>query len=436
MKEGTERFNLRRNVVWSVVAFAINIGLVFVSYRLVIRHSGLEAVGLWSALYAWTTMIRIGDAGMANASLHFVATCDPRSEQGRLRAYVETGIVANSCLFLLLGLAGYLVLSINLGSLVDARFVAQAAGVLPVMMAGFVLMNIAGVLFGALQGLHLGYLNARLGIAGNLLQIAIVVVLVPRLGIAGLAWAQVAQHGLTTIAAWLLVRRKAGIEAPLPLGFSIAAFREMLTFSVKAQVANIANGLFEPFSKILVGHYGGLHMLGVYELAYKTVALSRNLVASALGAALPAMTSLMSRNVDEAYALYRRSSRGNLRGTCLVFSAVIVATPVISHIWIGNLDRSYVTYTAIICAGFVLNAYGAPAYILGMASGRMENNILTAVLSVFLLAASGTMLGYVFAADGVVIATGLCLAVCGWLIKVRNEKLLFDGFPRAYGRAE
>jgi hypothetical protein len=46
------------------------------------------------------------------------------------------------------------------------------------------------------------------------------------------------------------------------------------------------------------------------------------------------------------------------------------------------------------------------------------------------------MLGYVFAADGVVIATGLCLAVCGWLIKVRNEKLLFDGFPRAYGRAE
>ena len=85
-------FNLKRNMVSAVFAFVINIGLVFLSYRLVIRQGGLEVIGLWSTLYAWTTMIRIGDAGMANASLRFIALCNPQTEGEKLRDYLETGI--------------------------------------------------------------------------------------------------------------------------------------------------------------------------------------------------------------------------------------------------------------------------------------------------------------------------------------------------------
>lgn len=424
-------FNLRRNIVSAIVAFAINVGLVFLSYRLVIRQGGLEALGLWSVLFAWTSMIRIGDAGMANAAVRFIALCDQVSEGARLRAYLETGVIANIALFSALGMLGYMLISSSLESLVEARFVDDAKAVLPIMIVSFVLLNISGVLMGSLQGLHLGYVSYQLAVVGNLLQIAAVALLVPRLGIAGLACAQVLQHGLTATVAWGVIRRRAEVTAWVPLGFSGAAFREMLSFSLKAQVANIANGLFEPISKILVGHFGSLQVLGTYELAFKTVALARNLVASALSASLPAMTSLFATKINDAYALYRLSSRRNFIFTVALLSVVLLCSPLISAVWLGQINTTFIGFVVVICMGFTLNAYGAPAYLLGTAAGRMQNNILTATLAVVLLATFGSAFGYLYGGSGVVVATSLCLGICGWLIKVMNEKLFFARFLTA-----
>ncbi|MCD2178048.1 oligosaccharide flippase family protein [Rhizobium sp. C1] len=416
--------NVRKNVVFAVAAFGINIGLVFLSYRLVIKQSGLEMLGLWSTLYAWTNMIRLGDVGMANASLRFIALCDHDQDQRRLRAYLETGLISNTAFYIVLGVAGYALLNFKLVDLVEPRFLAEASLVLPVMMAGFVLMNISGILLGSLQGLHLGYLNSQLSVAGNLVQIVLVALLVPKIGLSGLAWAQVLQYGLSTVVAWLIVRRKLALASIIPLDFSKAAFVEMLGFSVKAQVANVANGLFEPLSKIMVGHFGGLHVLGLYELAFKTIALTRNLVASALGATLPALTTLMSRDLREANILYETLSRRNIRLTALLFVAVLTASPLISILWIGHFEAAYVVYALLLCLGFLVNAYGAPAYQLGMASGKMKNNMVTAGLGILILAILGAPAGLLFDGSGVVLIASATLAICGWLIKLLNEKLL------------
>src|SRR5690349_4945120 len=40
------RFNLRKNVVFAVLEFVVNLGLVFFSYRLVILQGGLAALGV------------------------------------------------------------------------------------------------------------------------------------------------------------------------------------------------------------------------------------------------------------------------------------------------------------------------------------------------------------------------------------------------------
>ncbi|EJU08911.1 membrane protein [Sphingomonas sp. LH128] len=423
-------FNLRKNVIFSVFAFACNISLVFLSYRLMIRKSGLEAVGLWSTLFAWTTMIRMGDAGMSNASLRFIALCDPTKDRERLRAYLETGLISNIVLFILLGTAGYLAISLNIQNIVSHKFIAEAHRVLPVMMAGFVLMNISGVLLGSLQGLHLGYVNSQLSIMGNLVQIIAVMALVPLYGVTGLAWSQVIQYSASILAAWCFVRRQTGVRSFVPSLFSVPVFKEMLGFSLKAQVANIANGLFEPLSKILVGHVGGLQTVGVYELAFKTISLTRNVVVSALTATLPAMTTLFSSDREKIQNFYVKSVKFNILGVMSLLTCVLISSPFISIFWIGHLDFQYVIYCALMAGGFIINSYGAPAYQMGVASGQMKNNIITTALAIALLIGVGGVLGSIFGGTGVVAAASGTLAVCGFLVKLLNERMLFGRIAR------
>lgn len=418
-------FNVRKNIIFSAIAFTCNIALVFLSYRLVINKSGLEAIGLWSTMYAWTTIIRLGDAGMVNASLRFIALCDPIKDRERLRGYLETGLIANIILFSTLGVIGYVVLYWNINGIVERRFIAEGLQVLPLMITSFVLLNVSSVLMGSLQGLHLGYINSQISIVSNIVQITCVLVLVPNYGIKGLAWSQIIQYCFTVTTAWYYVQKMTSYKRILPTTFSITAFREMVGFSVKAQAANIANGLFEPLSKILVGHFGGLQAVGLYELAYKTVSLTRNVVVTAMSATLPAMTTMFSTSRSEVQSFYQKVVRLNIRFASVLLIIVACATPLISRLWIGHVQKQYILYCILISAGFIVNAYGAPAYQLGTASGHMKNNIITTFLSLAILLGLGSILGSILGSGGVVFAAGLALAICGFLVKLLNERALF-----------
>lgn len=418
--------NVRKNVVFAVLAFGINIGLVFLSYKLVIMWGGLAALGLWSTLFAWTTMIRLGDVGMANASMRFIALCDVETEREKLGGYLQTGLLTNIALFSLLGLFGYTALELSLPRLVEAKFISEAHGVLLPMVIAFVLLNIVGVLLGSLQGLHIGYLNSAASVAGNVLQILLVSVLVPQYGVAGLAWAQVIQYACSLIVIWLIVRRKAQIATMLPLRFSREAFREMLSFSVKAQVANIANGLFEPCSKFMVGHLGGLQVLGTYELAYKTLWLPRTAIVSGASAMMPAMTALAKRDIAEIRPLYSRSV-ALVTGLVAVVSVIaITASPLVSILWMGSFDINYTIFMAILAVGVTLNAWGAPAYNLALVTGKMRNNIAVNIATLVLLAISSVG---VYAISGTIMysvgVVSLALGAGGIAIRLMNERHFF-----------
>ena len=419
----TARLNLRKSVVFALAEFVINIALVFLSYRLVILQGGLEAVGVWATLFAWTTLIRLGDAGMANATLRFIAMRDIETQAQDVRTYAETGILANAALFAILAITGYAIMAPFVPALVGPAHEAEAAAVLPWLFLSFLLLNISGVILGTLQGLHLGFRRSQISVAGTLLQLVAVFLLVPRLGLMGLAVAQIIQYGATAIIGWLLVRRSAKIGDLLPWRFSVPAFRDMLGYSLKAQAANIANGLFEPLSKILVAQFGGMAMQGLYELAFKAVALSRNAIASGLMASLPAMTHLGTRGLAEARSLYDRSVKLTTIAISAVALGLVAASPLIGYLWLGETSLHLTFFIALIAAGFVFNTIGAPAYNLGLATGQMTGNIATAVGSLVILLTFGWVLGTTLGATGVIAIVGLCLAANGVAIRLINERL-------------
>ncbi len=425
MSDDLRKFNLNKNIPFAVMAFTINVGLVFLSYRLVIAKNGIEAVGLWSTLFAWTALIRIGDVGMTGAALRFVALCDIEKDVSKLKRYVETGLLSNTAMFLLLGTLGYLILSLNLTNIVEEQYISEAKIVLPLMMISFVLMNISGTLLGILQGLHFGYINSQLAVAGNLLQIIVVVALVPYLGLAGLAWAQIVQYSFSILLGWYLVRRKSRIQSILPFCFSKTVFREMLGFSLKAQLANILNGLFEPISKILVGQLGGMHTLGIYELAYKTLWLPRSAVIGGVTAMVPSLTSLFNDSPEKVKPLYNKSTKFSTWAVVAVSLVLILVSPLISWLWLGEIDWTYSTFIAALTIGIVFNAWGASAYNLAIVTGVFRNNIIVNAAILLGLCLAAYVLSSIFSdATYLILGVSLCMAVGGITIRILNERLL------------
>lgn len=417
-------FNLKRNVSFAIAEFAINLVLVFFSYRLIIMRGGLEAVGVWSVLFAWTSLVRLGDVGMANATLRFVSLHDARKEPQRLADYVETGVLTNLVFFAVLSCLGYVIMSPFVPEMVGATHAQEARAILPIMFCGFWLLNVSGAVLGALQGLHLGYVRSLISVGGTMVQLVAVLVLVPELGLGGLALAQVLQYALISIVGWGLVVKNLAQVSLLPVRFKPAAFRDMLGYSLKAQMANVASGLFEPVSKILIGHFGGLQMQGLYELAFKSVWLPRNGVIAGVSATLPAMTSLSTRQGDKLQQIYERCVGMTALAVSLLMLAVLCASPIVSMIWIGSLRFDYCAMVFLLGCGAIFSAWAAAAYNLAFATGDMRANLVANTVVLALLVGLGGLLGRVATPWAVLIVVPVLMSVHSIWIKHQNEGLL------------
>lgn len=289
--------------------------------------------------------------------------------------------------------------------------------------------NLSGLVLGALRGIHLAYFAAWLLILGTLLQLVTVIILVPTLGLAGLAWGQIIQHVTMLIVGWVLFRHQlgkvSGMPGPLlPVRFDKGALREMFSFSVKAQVANLANGFFEPLSKILISRFAGLETLALYEMAYKLVSLPRNAAVSGVQATIPTVTRLMATDRVEASRLYTKSVRiVSLAGAALGLGSVI-GSPVVSWMMLGRIDTTLILFVSLLALGFFVNTIGAPAFTLGMATGQMRNNIFSSFLTLILMVASYLLFSSLSVAWPLVAAVAMGLAFGGIFVKWRNEKFL------------
>lgn len=416
------RLNLQRNIVFAVGEFAVNAVLLFVGYRLVLAQEGLEALGIWATLFAWINLVRLGDAGVAGAAPRFLALFDRETERARIRTYAETALIVNLVQFALMALLCQAVLSSMIDTVVGAAHAAEAAAVLPYMVVAFFLLNVSGSVLGVLQGLHLGYRRSLLSMTGALLQLLAVVGLTPRYGLTGLAMAQILQHAVVAAVGWREVRREIG-GAALALRFDRPAFKDMLGYSLRAQVVNVANGLLEPASKMLVGHFGGMATQALFELAYKTVLLPRSLVAAGTSAAIPALTALHRNETGEIRRIYSRMFRLGVLAMGVAVLGLLALAPVFSWLWLRRLDETYWLYVALLAAGYFCNVAGMPAYLLGMATGRMNANIAVPWLTLVCFLAVGYTFGTVDVAL-VVVASAGATGIAGLAIWFFNRRLL------------
>lgn len=401
--------NLRRNSIFAATEVVVyGLGLFFI-YRNVVQVLGVEMLGVWALVLATTAFGRAADVGIAGGIARFVARSLGEERPDKAILYMRTGFIAVAVFMGLLALLLWYPFHRALAIALEGEELRIARDILPWAILSFWLLNLKAVLDACLLGVHRADLSAIANILGMVLQIWASLALVADYGLYGLAWAQAGQFLLAIALSVVFQRSLARVrpEPPVTSWFSRTQFREMLGFGVKLQVGTIANIMFEPGVKIVLGAISGTAVLGVFEMAYRMAYQVRNVAIRSLQTTVPAFSDYDSRPGDEIIGLFTKVSRNAALAAAVLMPAVVIGSPLVSWLWLGEINYMFIFITALIAAMWAIAILAAPAFFMGIGTGRVMPNvlgqILSGILAPVLVYAIGGVASPVWAVLGVVL---------------------------------
>src|SRR5690348_13632817 len=357
------------------VAEVIVSGLVlFLVFRFLIAHLGPDVVGVWSLVLATTSLARAVDFGLSAAVLRFVSAAQAQQRSQDAIAYVQTATVTMAIAFSIFSVVAYPLLLAGLHYLVPAHQLSAAEDLLPYALLSFCLSTVASAVLMALGSLQRSYLKSAIMAISNGLLFVLIVLLAPRWGLIGVAYAQLAQNLLALAAAWMCLRHYLPGLPILPLRWQARALRTMLAYGMKLQATTVAWLLFDPAAKFLISLFGSLGAVAYYEMASRMVLQARGLVVAANQVLVPAFADLNERGSRLLGDLYRRSNRITWLAAPPLSAALIACAPLISEIWLGQLEPTFIAFAVILTVGWLINILSVPAFMLGLGTGRITWN--------------------------------------------------------------
>ncbi|MBZ5653313.1 MAG: oligosaccharide flippase family protein, partial [Acidobacteriia bacterium] len=187
-------------------------------------------------------------------------------------------------------------------------------------------------------------------------------------------------------------------------------------YGVNFQVVSIVTMLFEPTTKALMAKFGGLTSTAYYEMASRMVSQVRALLVSANQAMVPQVAELHENEPEQISKVYSDSYRIVFFLALLLFVGVALVVPLMSELWIGHYEKTFVTYSILLIAGLWLNTLSGPAYFVNLGTGLLRWNTLAHVTIGILNVILGYSLGVVLGGEGVALGYVLALVIGSSLV--------------------
>lgn len=418
--------NLRRNAVYAL-AEVITSGLVlFFLYRAIVSTLGVKALGTWSLVLATTAFGRAADIGIGAGLSRFVAMAHARGEARRASSYVETALISNLVLYVVIALAIWAPAVYALSLSMPHDSFLEARRLLPLSLVSFVLTSLANAVTGAIVGQHRSHQKSVITILGLIAQFLVAVLLVKDYGLLALAWAQIAQFALMTMMGWLLFLRndRGTWSLGLPVHWRGDHFKILAGFGMKVQAVSLATMFYDPLVKMLMSSLGGLETLGFLEMSQRFIFQVRQILVIPMQTLVPAFSHYNESEPGRVEHLYLKAVSVAISVGLPMMIAVIAASPLLSWIWIGRIEPTFVTLTAIGSLGWYVNLLAAPAYLVGVGTGYMRGNLVGAFATTLGFCLLCAVTGRVWGGYGVAAASSVALAFGGILTMQFNCRFL------------
>ncbi len=406
---------LGKNSAYSMVQAAVSVGSSFVVYKILLNSRGIEALGVWSLTVGAIAFARLADLSGGNALTRLIAIADQRVGYRDAEA-IDTVTVFTAALYLLIGLVGYLPLKAYLSSAIPVKFVHDLALLLPVTLICLVLSSIGATLGSAIDGLNRADLRAKSNLASQLVFAAVSLALIPRLGVNGIAIAQLLQFSLFLIINRVILMRKVPDLRLLPVHISAAAFKSMIGYGTRLQVLTVAGIIFDPLTKVIINHVAGVAALAIYEIAYRIVSQARQLIVSASTPLVAAFAVMGERDRDQAPPLLKRAGKLIFVSNGLASCVIILGSPLASQFFIKTVSDEMLFAIVALALGYVLNSLTVPIYLYAQGVGVLRWNIgsqmTLAIVTVAACWTSAILLGRQYVATGVFVGLATGAGIC------------------------
>lgn len=404
------------NATVSVVQTIISGLVLFLLYRYLINHLGADQLGLWSVILASTSVARLSDMGLTGSVVKFVARYRALKDDDQASEVVQTAAISIALVMAVLVLMIYPLLDGVLKLAIPVASMPQALSILPWAVFSLWLGSVGGVFQSGLDGCQRMDIRNILMIAGNVLFLMAAIWLVPRYGLVGLAVGQTAQGLLLVLASWIALRRELTSLPWLPVQWSKAQFKEMLGYAVNFQINSLAILLFEPITKLMMSRYGGLSSAAYYEMASQLVVKLRTLLISANQALVPAVAELHETALEKVRDVYLKTYRMLFFVAIPFYAVIFISLPLVSILWIGQLEKQFLVFGAILVAGYGISNLIGPAYFVNFGTGALKWNSISHVLMAILNVALGLLLGSLYGGLGVAIGAMMAMTVASWFV--------------------
>jgi O-antigen/teichoic acid export membrane protein len=404
------------NAAMSVLQVVVLGAIPIVLYRFLLDIIGIELLGVWSVVLSAVAVTRIADLGLSASVVKFVAKYVARNEIETASDAVQTSVLSIAVFVGLVLLLAYPFSGWLLGLVIPGEQLEAGLSILPCAFVSLFVNMVTSVLHAGFDGCQRVDLRSKILMGMGGAHLFLCFVLTPTCGLMGLAYASVIEAGVTLVVSWLLLRKVLETIPVIPYHWRLGLFREMLGYGVNFQVVSIVNILYEPTTTALLSRFGGLAAVGYYEMARRMIRQTRSLIVSANQVLIPFIADLQEKQPKAVQVLYKDSYRLLVYIALPLYSAIVALTPVISEIWVGHYEGTFVRFSALLAIGWFSNTLSAPAYFANLGLGELRWNTVGHIIIAVLNGGLGLLGGSLYGGIAVVVAGVFSLIVGSFLI--------------------
>ena len=280
-----------RNAAMTIMQVVVSSVILFFLYRYLLYTIGVAKLGVWSVVMATASTSRMSELGISGSVVKFVAKYRAHSDALSVSEVVQTAAISTAVLLsVMLGLL-YPIFSWLLKFVIPASDIAEGLTILPYTLISLWCIALGGVFQSGLEGCQRIDLRSWILMGSSILYLLLTVILVPEFGLIGLVFGQVLQAAIVLTISWMLLRHELKILPLIPNRWSKRLFREIIGYGANFQIVSIVGMMYEPVTKGLLSRYGGLAMVGYYEMASRMVFQFRIMIVSANQVLVPVIAT-------------------------------------------------------------------------------------------------------------------------------------------------
>ena len=378
--------------------------LYLLLYKYLLSTIGIELLGVWSLIIATTSVALIANFGISSSIVKFVATYYARNEIENLRKLIFTASLFIVVTYVILSFVLWLLSPYFMPHFIEKKYLVIALQILPYSLFCLVINALGGVISSSLDGIQKNYIKSYIISGSSVLLYIISLVLTPKYGLKGLLFAQIVQALVVlSLSVYFLSKSVVGIVS-LHWNWSKKLFKEIIDYGLKMQALSIMQMTFEPVTKGLLSKFGGLAMVGYYEMASRLVSQFRSLIVSANQVIIPVIAAAKEKDVSQIKSIYVKTFSIIMFLNCITTAIIIVASPLISLVWIGKLVPFFLFAVVVNSVVVFVNIMSNPAYFSYLGEGKLNTLIYSYLIIVIVNCGLGYALGHYFFHFGVIVA--------------------------------